>query len=86
MRHLEKIFKALANRRRLAIIFYLKRISEANVGNVAVEIKLSLKATSRHLVQLERAGILEKEQRSKEVFYRCARSLILVIENAIAEL
>jgi DNA-binding transcriptional ArsR family regulator len=86
MKHLEKIFKALANRRRLAIVFYLKRAPGANVGGIAAEIKLSLRATSRHLVQLERAGILEKEQRSKEVFYKCARSLILVIENAIAEL
>jgi DNA-binding transcriptional ArsR family regulator len=83
MQRLEKIFKALANRRRLAIVFYLKRVSEATVTSVAVEIKLSLRATSRHLVQLERAGVLAKKQRSKEVFYRCADSLVALIENAL---
>lgn len=67
---LEKIFKALANRRRLAIIAYLEKISEANVGHIAWEIKLSVRATSRHLVILERAGLLQKQQRGKEVFYK----------------
>ena len=68
----EKIFKALANRRRLAILVNLKREREMTVGHIALRIKLSFTATSRHLVILERAGILEKEQRNKEVFYRIA--------------
>ena len=71
-KELEKILKALANRRRLAILAYLKRTREMTVGSVAKEIRLSFAATSRHLVIMERSGILEKEQHNKEVFYRLA--------------
>jgi DNA-binding transcriptional ArsR family regulator len=69
---LEKILKALANRRRLAILAHLKTAGEMMVGDVARNMRLSFAATSRHLVILERSGILEKEQRDKEVFYRLA--------------
>ena len=70
----EKIFKSLANRRRVAVLIYLKRNKEVNVGAFAKEFHLSLPAMSRHLNLLEKAGILEKDQRDKEVFYRLAAS------------
>ena len=74
-RRLERYLKALANRRRLAILSYLKRDPAANVGGVAHEIGLSFRATSRHLLLLERVGILDKTQRNKEVFYRVSEKL-----------
>ncbi len=74
-RKLEKYLKALANRRRLAILSHLKRVSEANVGCIAREMGLSFRAASRHLLLLERVGILDKVQRSKEVFYKISRKL-----------
>lgn len=86
MRRLEKILKALANRRRLFILSYLKRNSEAHVGRIARELKLSFRATSRHLVQLERAGVLEKDQRNKEVFYRLAKHRDELIHQLLAKL
>ena len=72
MKELEKIFKGLANKRRLTILKYLKTRGEANVGDVAREIKLSFKATSRHLAVLHNCDILEKEQRNVQMFYRIA--------------
>ena len=69
MKHHEKILKALANRRRLEIIKYLKDKKEASVGDIARHIKLSFKSTSRHLAILSGADILQKEQRSVLVFY-----------------
>jgi DNA-binding transcriptional ArsR family regulator len=63
-KELEKIFKALANRRRLAILTFLKKKKQANVGEIAEEIKLSFKSTSRHLNVLASSGILDKEQSS----------------------
>lgn len=69
MKHYEKILKALANRRRLEIIKYIKQKKEVNVGEIAKHIKLSFKSTSRHLAILLGADILEKEQRSVTVFY-----------------
>ncbi|OGY99635.1 MAG: hypothetical protein A2945_03245 [Candidatus Liptonbacteria bacterium RIFCSPLOWO2_01_FULL_52_25] len=70
MRDLEKILKALANKRRLAILKYLKSRKEASVGEIADEINLSIKSTSRHLSVLYGAEILDREQRSLQAFYR----------------
>ncbi len=69
---LERSLKALANRRRLSIVRFLKKRKEAGVGDIASEIRLSFKSTSRHLSVLAAANILDREQRSKVVFYRLA--------------
>ena len=82
---LEKILKALANRRRLAIVNILKNVHEAYVGYVAEKIGLSFAATSRHLVIMERAGVLEKTQRDKKVFYRLAEPMESCIAKIIKE-
>jgi len=75
MKELEKSLKALANRRRLAILKHLKKSKEASVGDIASEIHLSFKSTSRHLAVLASADIIEKDQRSLRVFYRISSSL-----------
>lgn len=72
MKELEKILKALANRRRLAILKYLKTKKEAPVAEIAHEIKLSFKATSKHLGVLSVVDVVDKEQRSLQMFYRLA--------------
>ncbi len=72
---IERTLKALANRRRLGIIRYLKRRKEARVGDIADEIKLSFKATSKHLGVLSSAGLLERDQRRLEMYYRIASEL-----------
>ena len=72
MKELERNLKALANRRRLAILKYLKENREASVGDIAAKINLSFKATSRHLGVLATADIVDKNQRSSQVFYRLA--------------
>lgn len=66
----EKQLKVLANRRRLAILKYLKAHREAPVAEIAEEINLSFKATSKHLAILAAAGIVEREQRSLQMFYK----------------
>lgn len=67
-RELEKLFKAVANRRRTAILRYL-RSGSATVGEIAKAIKLSIKATSRHLQILSGAGYIISEQRGLYVHY-----------------
>jgi len=69
-KELESNLKALANRRRLSILRFVKKSKEASVGDIASEINLSFKSTSRHLSVLFSAGILEREQRSLQVFYK----------------
>jgi DNA-binding transcriptional ArsR family regulator len=70
MKKVEKILKAFANKRRLAIVGHLRKRGEANVSEIAETIRLSFRSTSRHLAILSNAEIVEKEQRSTEVFYR----------------
>lgn len=70
MKELERIYKAFANRRRLAILKLLCVNPELTVSEIAKHIKLSFKATSKHLNILSHADILEKEQRSLAVYYR----------------
>ncbi|MEK7187347.1 MAG: metalloregulator ArsR/SmtB family transcription factor [Patescibacteria group bacterium] len=74
MKELEKVLKALANQRRLAILKYLKHNRQKTVGEIANEIGLSFKSTSKHLGILTVCNILEKEQKSLQVFYRLASS------------
>lgn len=74
MRNLEKILKAFANKRRLAMLKFLKENGEASVGDIAAKIKLSLKATSKHLNILFNAEIVDKEQRSLQSFYKLSIS------------
>ncbi len=66
----EMLLKVLANRRRLAILNLLRKRKEANVSDIADLIKLSFTSTSKHLTMLERAGFVEKEQRSLNMYYR----------------
>lgn len=65
----------MANRRRLAILKHLKKNREASVGEIAAEIRLSFKSTSRHLAVLASADIVERDQRSLQVFYRLSSSV-----------
>jgi DNA-binding transcriptional ArsR family regulator len=66
---LERVMKALANRRRLSALHIIKARREINVGDLAEALKLSFKATSKHLAVLTGAGLLEKEQRSLQMFF-----------------
>ncbi|MEK7613800.1 MAG: metalloregulator ArsR/SmtB family transcription factor [Patescibacteria group bacterium] len=67
-RELEKVYKAVANRRRIAILRYLKSGS-ATVGEVAKAIKLSLKSTSHHLQLLSSTGFVVSEQHGLYMHY-----------------
>ncbi len=84
MRKLEKILKVLANRRRLAILKYLKENKEAPVAEIAQEIVLSFKATSKHLGILLAVDILEKEQRSLQMFYRLSGDQDSVVKHVVS--
>jgi len=75
MNNIERILKALANKRRLTIVRYLNKEKEATVGDIASNIKLSFKATSKHLSVLYFADIVEKEQRSLQMFYKLPTNL-----------
>lgn len=74
MKKIERILKALANRRRLVILKYLRENKEASVAQIAGKINLSFKATSKHLGVLSVADIIEKDQRSSRMFYYLSKN------------
>ena len=84
MKQLERVLKALANRRRLAIVRYLKGHRDASVGQVAQAIRLSLKSTSKHLVILHSVDILEREQRSLQMYYGLAGRRPRPVDSVLA--
>ena len=67
---LERELKALANRRRLAIIKFLRQNKEATVGDIAEAIRLSFKSTSKHLAVLKAVDVVEYDQRSLSYYYK----------------
>ena len=82
-KELEKIFKALANKRRILILKFLKVKTKESVGNIAEKIKLSFKATSKHLIILSNADILDKEQVSLTVLYSLSKTNSKIIKNIL---
>ncbi|MEO8637284.1 MAG: metalloregulator ArsR/SmtB family transcription factor [Candidatus Taylorbacteria bacterium] len=82
----ERILKAVANRRRLAMLAYLKKEKEGSVGKIAYSIKLSIRATSKHLGVLSAVDLVDKEQRSTEVWYRLQSPQNKVIECLLSTL
>ena len=68
-KELERTLKAVANRKRIAILRYLKS-DRASVGEIAKSIKLSIKATSHHLQKLAAAGYVTSEQQGLYVYYK----------------
>ncbi len=77
---MEKILKALANRRRLAIIKYLSREKTASVYDIAEAINLSYRSTSKHLSLLKSRGVVESEYVGQENHYKLSLPLSEVVK------
>ncbi len=81
IREAEKVFKALANRRRLKILEYLAGGKKASVGELAGHLKLSFKSTSKHLAILKNIDLVESEQVSLTRFYFLTKPLSLILKQ-----
>ena len=77
---LEKLLKALANYRRLLIIKALKQKTRLNVGQVARMIELSFRATSRHLNNLYKQGVVIRQQKNLNMYYSLAQKPNKIID------
>lgn len=82
----EKTLKALANRRRLKILKYLSGNRRASVTELAGYLKISLKATSKHLAVLKSADLVDSEQVSLSIFYGLSSSLPKIAQEVISSL
>jgi DNA-binding transcriptional ArsR family regulator len=85
-REIERILKALANRRRLAVLHFLNAKGPTSVGDIAEHIKLSFAATSRHLRTLANADLVETEQRSTVVFYSLPKRRPVLLATVLREM
>lgn len=81
---MEKILKALANRRRLKILQLLKERKKVSVTEIAGHIKLSFKSTSRHLAVLRNVDLVESEQVNLSVLYSLAPSASKIVEQVLS--
>ena len=67
--YLDRVFDALANPTRRAILNSL-RPGPATVSRLAEPFPVSLNAISKHLMVLERAGLIRREIRGREHYCR----------------
>lgn len=70
VRDLSDLFRGLADRSRLHILFLLARHGELNVGRIGDELGQSQPAVSHHLNQLKKAGLVEYRRDGKFNYYR----------------
>ena|SRR3989338_3023630 len=67
--------KILAENHRLEILQYLKKKREAPVGEIADHVKISFKATSKHLLFLAKKEILKRRYDGPFVLYSISDNL-----------
>jgi DNA-binding transcriptional ArsR family regulator len=83
MKKLEKTLKAFANRRRLAMLDFINEKEKASVGQIAGEIGLSFKSTSKHLAVLFAADLVEREQSGLQMLYSIAPEKRKVVNTVL---
>lgn len=80
----EKTLKALANRRRLKIVKYIFKNKKSSVSELSEYLNLSLKSTSKHLLILKNAEILDSEQIRLTRFYALVYPLSPLVKEIVS--
>ena len=70
LRSLTEIFRSLADRSRLMILFLLAERGEMNVSAIGDALDQSQPAVSHHLTQLRNAGFIDFRREGKFNFYK----------------
>ena len=65
----DKLLRALANKKRIEIVMLLSDDKARSVSEIAHDIKLSFKATSKHLARLVQAEYLDHNRVSLYMLY-----------------
>lgn len=66
--NLAKKLKAVANEKRLSILYYLNE-SELSVGEIERKVDLSQSALSQHLAVLRRENIVKTRRKAQTIYY-----------------
>ena len=83
---LEKELEILASKQRLAILSYLKKSGQRSVGSIADKVRISFKATSKHLLYLAKNGVLNRRYDGPFVVYRISDNLSELVRLVISQL
>lgn len=78
-----QVLRLLAHPHRLKIIEILESAGEAPVHDIVPRLGLPPAATSQHLNQMRRVGLVDGERHGKEVWYRIADRSSISILNCI---
>ncbi len=70
LKHLTEVFRGLADRSRLQILFLLAEHGEMNVTAIGEAVGQSQPAVSHHLNQLKKAGLIDFRRDGKFNYYR----------------
>jgi DNA-binding transcriptional ArsR family regulator len=81
---LDDLFGALADPTRRAIVERLLAAGELSVGDVAARFDISSPALSRHLRELERAGLIERRVERQWRYVRVRPDALMPIESWIS--
>jgi len=65
-------------------VHYVRDKKDANLANIAGHLKLSYKATAKHVGQLTLAGILDKETRSGVVFFSISKEMPALARHTLS--
>ena len=76
--------RCLASEHRLAIVTYLKIKKSASVGEIADNLKISFKATSKHLAILERGRVLTRRSDNPFIIYSISSDSSNFIKSIIS--
>ncbi len=83
-RGMARVFVALGDEHRQRILLTFERGEELNVGAIAGVATLSRPAVSHHLKILREAGMLSREKRGKEIWFRVDRAaLVTALETVL---
>jgi len=86
MKEIVKILKGLGNERRLKILKILKKDQEKSVGDLADNLNLSFRSTSRHLRKMGDLGLVKTKQSKTNIFYSIDKDRLDIINFILSKI
>jgi DNA-binding transcriptional ArsR family regulator len=82
----DELWSAIAEPSRRRVLDLLVSGGEASASGLAARVPFSRQAVSKHLVVLERAGLISRRQQGREVLYQIEADRLDQATRAMAEL
>lgn len=86
LRELEHMFRILSGRKRLEIVRLMLDSKQRAVGDIAVQVRLSLKSASKHVVLLAHVGLLERRRVGYSMYYRIVDDTPHYLESILRQI